>query len=72
MLGVLDQTTVYAPLNTVIDGDRDYHDLRGLGRCNCGYEGLSAADGANKPLLVLATLALGWFLWAGAGSPGRR
>ena len=28
--------TVYAPLNTPIDGDRDYYDLTGLDACACG------------------------------------
>lgn len=28
--------TVYAPLNTTIDADRDYMDLTGLDACACG------------------------------------
>lgn len=28
--------TIYAPLNTTIDADRDYMDLAGLDACACG------------------------------------
>lgn len=28
--------TIYAPLNTTIDADRDYYDLAGLDACACG------------------------------------
>jgi hypothetical protein len=30
------QQTVYAPLNTTIDADRDYYSLAGLDACACG------------------------------------
>lgn len=44
MLSILDETvsTAYAPLNTPIDGDRDYG-MNGLDGCNCGYQGLDEA-----------------------------
>ena len=34
------QQTVYAPLNTTIDADRDYYSLTGLDACACGGGGI--------------------------------
>jgi len=67
MLAVLPQgTTNFAPLNTAIDGDRDYRDLTGLGRCNCGYQGLDAVEGRGTMLLIIGGVLAAWALWATA------
>jgi hypothetical protein len=34
------QPTVYAPLNTTVDADRDYYSLTGLDACACGGGGI--------------------------------
>jgi hypothetical protein len=66
--------TTYAPLNTPIDGDRDYGVagyysggvlppgmLGDLSKCNCGYEGLGDPMQNATAFGILA--ALGVALW---------
>jgi len=63
MLGVLQQTTTYVPLRTPIDGDRDYSDLTGLGRCNCGYQGLGETEGMTPGMWLLTAALLAGTWW---------
>lgn len=64
-LEILGQTgaTTYAPLRSTIDGDRDYRDLTGLGRCNCGYQGLDATIPPAWVSLGLIAAALAFVFW---------
>lgn len=69
---VVNDNTVYAPLNTNIDGDRDYRDLTGLEACACGGAqqyivppgSLSEMNAQQKGALYVGGLMLiGWLLW---------
>ena len=46
--------TTYAPLNTTIDGDRDYRELTGLEACGCsrGMSGLEACGCGPRRRLI--------------------
>jgi hypothetical protein len=40
-------STVYAPLNTTIDADRDYMDMQGLDACGCGQASALVPTGVS-------------------------